>query len=188
MVVPDGQTLGNEVRSHAQRIENMAYRSVRAFSQRLDFLAKSALFREPRNRFSAAAQHLDGAAEALVRALRDGISKRRSVLERLAASVREHRPDQVLALRRQQLDGIVARLSRSGADRMRRHRADLERMGRMLVLLSPEGTLERGYSIAFNEKGALVRSVEELPVGERMVTRFKDGRVVSEVRSVGKLE
>jgi exodeoxyribonuclease VII large subunit len=188
MVVPDGQTLGNQVRSHAQRIENMAHRAVRALSQRLDFLAKSALFREPRNRLSTAAQHLDGATEALGRALRDGISERRSVLERLAASVREHRPDQVLALRRQQLEGMAARLSRSGADQMRRNRADLERMGRMLVLLSPEGTLERGYSITFNGEGALVRSVEELQSGARMVTRFKDGRVESEVRSVGKLE
>jgi exodeoxyribonuclease VII large subunit len=58
----------------------------------------------------------------------------------------------------------------------------------MLVLLSPEGTLERGYSITFNGEGALVRSVEELQSGARMVTRFKDGRVESEVRSVGKLE
>ena len=71
---------------------------------------------------------------------------------------------------------------------MRRNRADLERLGRMLVLLSPEGTLERGYSIAFNEEGALVRSVEDLQAGSRMVTRFKDGRAESEVRSVGKLE
>ena len=188
MVVPDGQTLGNQVRSHAQRIENMAHRAVRALSQRLDFLAKSALFREPRNRLSTAAQHLDGATEALGRALRDGISERRSVLERLAASVREHRPDQVLALRRQQLEGMTARLSRSGADQMRRNHAELERLGRMLLLLSPEGTLDRGYSITFNGEGALVRSVEDLQSGARMVTRFKDGRVESEVRSVGKVE
>jgi exodeoxyribonuclease VII large subunit len=58
----------------------------------------------------------------------------------------------------------------------------------MLVLLSPEGTLERGYSIAFSEEGALVRSVEDVRPGARMVTRFKDGRVQSEVLSTGKLE
>jgi exodeoxyribonuclease VII large subunit len=55
----------------------------------------------------------------------------------------------------------------------------------MLVLLSPEGTLERGYSIAFTEAGALVRSVEDVQPGTRLVTRFKDGRVQSEVLSVG---
>ena len=188
MVVPDGQTLSNQVRSHAQRIENMSYRAVRAFSQKLDFLAKSALFREPRNRLADAAQQLDGAAEALGRAMGDGVASRRALLERLAASVRQHRPDQVLALRRQQLEGVAARLERSGADQMRRNRADLERLGRMLVLLSPEGTLERGYSIAFTEEGALVRSVEEVRPGARLVTRFKDGRVQSEVLSTGKLE
>ena len=148
-------------------------------------MAKSALFREPRNRLADAAQQLDGAAEALGRAMRDGVASRRALLERLAASVRQHRPDQVLALRRQQLEGIAARLERSGADQMRRNRADLERLGRMLVLLSPEGTLERGYSIAFTEAGALVRSVEDVQPGTRLVTRFKDGRVQSEVLSVG---
>ena len=57
-------------------------------------------------------------------------------------------------------------------------------MRQKLVLLSPEGTLERGYSITLGAGGALVRNASAVAAGENLVTRFRDGRVESQVTGI----
>lgn len=49
--------------------------------------------------------------------------------------------------------------------------------------LSPFGVLERGYSIALDEKGRVVRGVEGIVPGMRMTTRLVDGTVTSVVEA-----
>jgi exodeoxyribonuclease VII large subunit len=103
----------------------------------------------------------------------------RRKVELLEASVRAHRPDQVLALKRQQIEAVRARLERVSGSLLQSHRREIEAVRQKLVLLSPEGTLERGYSIALTEAGAVLRSVSEVIPGMKMVTRLRDGRVNS---------
>jgi exodeoxyribonuclease VII large subunit len=50
-----------------------------------------------------------------------------------------------------------------------------------LALLSPYSVLERGYSLTVTESGNVVRDSASLAPGERIVTRFCKGEVVSEV-------
>ena len=147
-------------------------------------MEKSALFREPRARLAEAAQRLDGEAEGLHRAAQDRLGRLARRLENLAASVRAHRPDQVLALRRQQTDSAAGRLERAMVAKLQERGREVERLRQKLVLLSPEGTLERGYSITLGEGGVLVRNASAVAAGDTLVTRLRDGRVESKVTGV----
>lgn len=186
LVVPDGVALARQIFVQGERMEALLQGQLRRWRQRLEFLEKSALFREPRARLAEAAQRLDGEAEGLHRAVQDRLARLARRLENLAGSVRAHRPDQVLALRRQQTDSAAARLERALAAQLLQRRRELEQLRQKLVLLSPEGTLERGYSITLGEGegGVLVRSASAVAAGQTLVTRLRDGRVESKVTGV----
>jgi exodeoxyribonuclease VII large subunit len=160
-------------------MEALLQGQLRRWRQRLEFLEKSTLFREPRARLAEAVQRLDGEDDALHRAVQDRLGRLGRRLENLAASVRAHRPDQVLALRRQQTDSSAARLERALAGELLQRGREVEQMRQKLVLLSPEGTLERGYSITLGQGGVLVRSASAVAAGDVLVTRLRDGHVES---------
>jgi exodeoxyribonuclease VII large subunit len=62
-----------------------------------------------------------------------------------------------------------------------------ERLGfwrRLLAAYDIDRQLERGYTLTLDPEGRTVRSVANLAPGASLVTRFADGRVTSEVRTV----
>lgn len=181
MVVPDRLALHMQVDAALRRIESLVQRTLREWAQRVVFLERSALFREPRKRLEEAAQRLDLGVEALQRGARVRLEQARNRVEQLGASVRAHRPDQVLALRRQQIDAVQARLLRAVATRIQSERQSVQRLSQLVVLLSPQGTLERGYSITLNEKGAVVRGVAEVEKGQTLRVRIRDGQIETRV-------
>jgi exodeoxyribonuclease VII large subunit len=181
MVVPDRLALHMQVDAALRRIESLVQRTLREWAQRVVFLERSALFREPRKRLEEAAQRVDLGVEALQRGARVRLEQARNRVEQLGASVRAHRPDQVLALRRQQIDAVQARLLRAVATRIQSERQSVQRLSQLVVLLSPQGTLERGYSITLNEKGAVVRGVAEVEKGQTLRVRIRDGQIETRV-------
>jgi exodeoxyribonuclease VII large subunit len=184
LVVPDGAALERQVQIQGERMEALLRGHLRRWRQRLEFLEKSALFREPRARLAEAAQRLDAEADSLDRAVRDRLAALTRRLENLSASVRAHRPDQVLALRRQQTEALAGRLERTLHAELQLRARQVEQLRQKLVLLSPEGTLERGYSITLAADGTLVRSAAVAAEGDTLVTRLRDGRVESVVSAV----
>jgi exodeoxyribonuclease VII large subunit len=47
--------------------------------------------------------------------------------------------------------------------------------------MSPQATLDRGYTILLDRDGAAVRSVDEVQVGEDLVAQLAEGQLVVEV-------
>lgn len=53
----------------------------------------------------------------------------------------------------------------------------IESFATQLQVLNPEAILERGYSIAYNEKGKVVKSVKSIVVGDALNVRVSDGTI-----------
>ncbi len=47
--------------------------------------------------------------------------------------------------------------------------------------MSPQATLERGYSILLDRKGVAVRSVEQVEAGDDLLAQLADGQLRIEV-------
>ena len=58
---------------------------------------------------------------------------------------------------------------------------DLEALAKSLLLLSPENTLARGYSVTTNEKGQIVRSIGAIVVGQKIGVKLTGGNLTSKV-------
>jgi exodeoxyribonuclease VII large subunit len=149
-------------------------------------LARSTLFREPRQRVEQAAQRLDAIEQALTRSASTRLTELRQQVASVEAALRHHRPDQQLALLRERLAALASRLSERAARQLQRHRERTKRTAEMLRLLSPKSTLQRGYSLTTNAGGQLVRSVADLQEGTPLLTELADGKFESIVRTVRK--
>ena len=148
---------------------------------RLDFLARSALFREPGKRISEAAQQTDLTAEALRRGMQMRLDVAGQRLTALKATVRRHRPDQLLALRRLRFEGAHLQLADRLRQGLKERRAHLERVSQVLNLLAPEAMLARGYSVTTTAAGKIVYSVNDVLPHTTIVTKLRDGSIKSVV-------
>ena len=128
-----------------------------------------------------AAQRVDMANDSLARALKEQLGDSRQRLAALLASVRQHRPDQQVAIGRQRLDSTQQRLLGSVRQRLAERRLRLQRATDMLRLLAPQTVLERGFSITTLEDGSLVDSVADVRQGTKILTRLSDGTLRSKV-------
>lgn len=86
-----------------------------------------------------------------------------------------------LALRQQRLDRRVDQLQRGLAARFRTASLKLEHQQQKLQLLDPDRLLRRGWSLTLDTGGRVLRSVDDVQPGMRLVTRLLDGRVESTV-------
>jgi exodeoxyribonuclease VII large subunit len=108
----------------------------------------------------------------LARARLEDLSKRRSFrlpLERLRDL-------------NQRLDEWSERLNRVGGQRLLQARRRVEAVAGRLHALSPLNVLARGYSLTRKETDqSVVRDVEQVAVGERLVTMVQRGKIISRV-------
>jgi exodeoxyribonuclease VII large subunit len=184
LVTPDGEGVSRHVRLLGERVDGLVRSVLRRWEQRVELLERSALFREPQNRLMEAAQRVDGMVDQLERGLRERLRFLGQRVESLLGTVRAHRPDQVLAMRRQSLREWEGRLERELDEGLRLKGDRMRRVEELLLLLSPEATLQRGYSITLNAEGKAVRSVAETTPGMTLTTRLCDGTVEAAVAAV----
>ncbi|MGV3531927.1 MAG: exodeoxyribonuclease VII large subunit [Chthoniobacteraceae bacterium] len=181
LVAPDSAELLRRLQERAARLHRCASVHVERQKQYVTSLARSRLFREPRERLGQASQRLDLAAENLEALIRDRVTQRSLRVEALLARLRHHRPDQLLAMRRQQVAALGGKLRQVLLEDIARCKEKTRRLADVLRLLSPEATLQRGYSITTSAEGELLTSAEDARRAKRLRTRFADGAVNSEV-------
>jgi len=56
---------------------------------------------------------------------------------------------------------------------------DVEKYKEKLSALNPNNVLSRGYSISMNAEGKVIKSVEDVKVGDKLITVLKEGKLVS---------
>jgi exodeoxyribonuclease VII large subunit len=143
---------------------------------RLEGAAGRAL-RERRQAFDSERRALDGLnPAALLAAERERVGL---LLDRATRLI-----DMRLDRRRTELARATERLPGLATRAMGQARASLERAGAGLAALSPFATLERGYAIVRDEQGRIVRTADQVDVGDRLAVRLHRGRLDARVEGV----
>ena len=63
-------------------------------------------------------------------------------------------------------------------------RNELNQLSKNLDTISPLATLGRGYSITYSENDEVLRHIDAVRVGSKIVSQLNRGRIVSTVESV----
>lgn len=127
---------------------------------------------------------LRGHRERLDFAMNGTIERYQEKLSMLASSAAFQQPQYLL----EQFTGRVDELGRQMEGRIRALVASkgqiFQGMVGRLNALSPLAILDRGYSVSFNEKGAIIKDVRKLSIGEIIRTRLCKGSLVSKITDI----
>lgn len=197
-VSPDGAVLGRQLHDAAARLGQAATSGLRERRQRVE-QARSRLQQvHPGRRLEQHLLRLDELRGRLIREVSGNREKQLYRLRQLALRLKVHDPARRLQtlrsqLRQQQhrlwlarpsrqlvrlqdhLEGLHGRLLRATRDRVRRDESRLQAASGRLQALSPEGVLERGYSILLTADQRVVRQADPALVGTQLHARLARG-------------
>ncbi|PHV07444.1 exodeoxyribonuclease VII large subunit [Janthinobacterium sp. BJB412] len=119
---------------------------------------------------------------AMTHANRAPLAQARGGLDRLSGRLAARRPDVRAA--RQQLAGLQHRGALCMGSLLGQRRDALGALAAQLELLNPQRTLERGYAIVTDAKGAVLRSPAQLKPRQSLTVRLAEGSAQIDVAAV----
>ncbi|GIX30755.1 MAG: exodeoxyribonuclease 7 large subunit [Porticoccaceae bacterium] len=173
LVSPDGAALAGRLEHFRRLLTRGVLRHLERARQHLAHLNRR--LRHPADLIAQRAQHLDHLEVRLRRALERALAERGHRLALLAGRLAAAHPERRLPLLRTRLAGLERRLHQAAEGLLAERRARLAHLAATLRAVSPLETLQRGYAIALDGRGRVVRSVAQVAVGDPLEVRLADG-------------
>jgi len=129
-------------------------------------------------------QNLDAASSAMAAALMRQIKAARRHLSVLSASAALQSPTQYIALRRTSLEHMRNRLISAGQQNLSKKRQNYIALTAKLDAMSPLKVLSRGFAMAQTEDRRLVRSVQQVRLGQHISVTVSDGSMKATITEV----
>jgi exodeoxyribonuclease VII large subunit len=181
IVAPDVLSLAGDLRARLSALSRLINQALEVRTLRLARLADSVYLREPKRLLSERQQQVDQIELKLVNFWNATLEQRRARVEKIVAILTAFRPDRLFEMKRRELSSLDGRLKQAVFTELTQHRNRVAEYGKMIRLLGPQQTLERGYSITLDGNGEVVRSIKSVRPGDKLLTRLLDGEIGSTV-------
>jgi exodeoxyribonuclease VII large subunit len=181
IVAPDVLSLAGDLRARLSALSRLINQALEVRTLRLARLADSVYLREPKRLLSERQQQVDQIELKLVNFWNATLEQRRARVEKIVAILTAFRPDRLFDMKRRELSSLEGRLKQAVFTELTQNRNRVAEYGKMIRLLGPQQTLERGYSITLDGNGEVVRSIRSVRPGDKLLTRLLDGEIGSTV-------
>ena len=104
------------------------------------------------------------------------------IINSLKESLRRHEKLLVSASQTK-LDELTRLFKKDSFAMIENKKQILKNLNKSLILLSPQNTLSRGYSVTTNKNGLIIKSIKSVVVGELVGVKLADGSLRSKVVS-----
>jgi exodeoxyribonuclease VII large subunit len=155
----------------------MRYRLLEARNQLKEAVSSRALNAVP-ERIRTFRQRFDDAVHEMESALKKRINTERAAQQNLKLRIRDANIRHKLARQRGELDVLTTRLNSSRGNVIDKNREQFSILAGKLQSLSPLAVLARGYAIAFDTKGKIIKRPDELQSGEKLRIRVEEGDIL----------
>jgi exodeoxyribonuclease VII large subunit len=166
------------------RIGGLNYTMAQALRMRLmelrsqvSDLESSRAFDTVQSRIHSLRQRFDSAIYISESAIRKAVRRNRAQLESISLRLRDTEIRRNLAERRGRLAVLGTRLNAAARDVLQQEGEKFSVAASKLSSLSPLGVLARGYAIAFDSEGQIVKRANDLRPGDRLRLRVAEGEV-----------
>src|SRR5436309_722691 len=171
---PTGAAVRDILRVIRRRNEAM---NVLIAPARVQELQSSRAFDDVHHEIRRAAQRFDEAVYAMETALRQRLKQQRTHLTGTALRLRDTDIRRATIERRRALDLLTQRLQASERMAIDGERERFAVASGKLHSLSPLAVLGRGYAIAFDAEGRIIKRADDIESGERIRVRVADGEM-----------
>ncbi len=129
-------------------------------------------------------QNLDGMSAVMTNLLSRQLKNARRQLNMLSQSPSLTSPDQYIIQRRKTLELLKGRVFTAQTRVIHNHKQKFIAATAKLDAMSPLKVLTRGYAMAQNEEGTVVRSVEQTKIGDCLMVSVSDGVISTTVTDI----
>lgn len=181
LVIRSKQEIEQRVGDLQSRLARAARYRILVARNTLGELAQHAAFARFRDLLNRRQQHLDDIGFRLTAAERDRLLRFRRRYEGTLARLHENAPHRSLQRLHGDLDARSVALTTAMRALLARRSAQVREFAARLESLSPLKVLERGYALVFDSFGNLIKSAEQVKVGDEITAKVARGEIHAEV-------
>ncbi|MGH8718826.1 MAG: exodeoxyribonuclease VII large subunit, partial [Burkholderiales bacterium] len=177
VVSPSSAELSGKLSSASARLLRSASRVLQTRAQQLDNLSRRLL--PPAARIANQRARLLQLQSRLLGGANRAFAARAALLRELGRALKNLKPD--LRRRNESCDQLQVRLRAAMRRNLERLELHANKARAHLAHLSPQSVLDRGYSIAQQENGKVVRGADEIAIGNTLKITFARGHATTSV-------
>jgi exodeoxyribonuclease VII large subunit len=182
--VPDSQEWLARFVYFDTRLKNYIRRRLSQQQQTVDWLDKLLSQQHPGQKLARNAGRIAELDTRLKQILRLKLRHHSTSLDTQMAKLGQHDPSGKISHYQQKLKFLEQRLPLVIKQKLAVLTKSLSSASQTLNAVSPLATLSRGYTLTVSPSGKVIRTAEQLSVGEHIETRFGQGRCISEVKLI----
>lgn len=183
LATPDVTELHLRIQALQTKILKYAKANLHNERNRLFALERSFVFRSPQQLFQQKAQALDLFQERLNNGLDRLLIFHKNQVELHLTKLNHLSPVKRIQTGIQDLTKIQERLVRETTVLVLRKRQEFQEKISVLRAVDPLAIMERGYSVAFNEKKETIKSIVQISTNDKIVLNVNDGIIDCRVES-----
>ncbi|RUR34360.1 exodeoxyribonuclease VII large subunit [Vreelandella nanhaiensis] len=179
-LVPDQHALKRQLTDQKSRLHRAMQRRLERDSQQLDSLR--ARLKHPGEQLNRQRQHVTTLTQRLTRAMQQTLAQQQSRVTQLGRRLTSQDMARLHRAESERVNQLHRRMENAIQRQFQRQQARLTSAARELNAISPLAVLGRGYAIAQDDKGQVVRRAEETQPGQKLSLRLGEGRLSVEVK------
>ncbi|MFD9626917.1 exodeoxyribonuclease VII large subunit [Peribacillus muralis] len=178
----------NEILERLMNRKNRLTRSIREavnFERtKLTRMERAYAFRYPHKMYEQKLEQLDRTKDMLMKTSARYFLKKRDELNQLNDVLKKQHPEQAVKDGKEELRQHEKVLRRAMEAIYRQKSQQFVHMTATLSALSPLKIMERGYGLVFTGDETLVKSTQQVSVGEKIAVSIKDGTLECEIKEI----
>lgn len=182
-VTPDQTTWLQSFDWYQQRLQELTANKVERYQEKVSWLHRRLQQQHPQSQLNRSKQRSDELIKRLNRISQTMLDIRQSNLSTVNAILGAQNPTLLIKQNLQTTRYLTARLQRATLSLYTQKKSLLSNTARTLNTISPLQTLERGYSITLDKKGAPIVSIKQVKTNDTIETRLHNGSIISHVES-----
>jgi len=182
-VTPDQSSWLQSFDWYQQRLQQLASDKISRYQEKTRWLRQRLQQQHPQAQLNRSRERCDELIKRLQRITRSMLDGRQNKLTVLNAKLGARNPAFLIKQNRQTANYLNARLQQATLNLFAQKKSLLANAARTLHTISPLQTLERGYSITLNDKGAAIVSIAQVKANDTIETRLHNGSIISHVES-----
>jgi len=167
------------------RLQQQLQRKLNQKQQTLDWLSQRLQQQHPGRKLARNVKRIDELEARLNQAIRTKLRHMAGSVEAKTAKLWQHNPALIISSYKQRQEYLSRRLIAATLHKLEQSNQRFLSASQTLHAVSPLATLNRGYAMAIKlSSGEIIRSIEQVSIGDIVQTRLGHGRFTSQVKDI----
>ncbi|NLP51615.1 exodeoxyribonuclease VII large subunit [Bacillus sp. RO1] len=184
LAVPHINELMERLSDRKFRLHRASNKLMQHYKDRLIALQKSYAFRFPKNLYAQKQQDLDRTMDNLEMAMKRMAERKHDKWEQLAGRFARNHPKKQWEANKLTLEQQTKLLTRQMQQTLQKKQWEFQHKLSQMDALSPLKIMNRGYSLAYQEDGTIIKNVNQAEKGDTIQVHLQDGRLECEIQEV----